>query len=714
MKMPRYDDRLSNILALLGRDSSTSRNHVFRHVCDILVQEAATLDTVRILHHFASLYTSTDAAVRRDVLRVLAPLAQTIPEIIHVAALDPELQEEDLWARVQLSHDNWAAIVPNLSQQVLQALAQSADLPQATRDLISQSRQGQAGPTPSERAQQLNDALQVLQIETENSPPVPTVRAVKAEAEAPQTDDETVTAETSLQAMRAILDTVNDPFPGDDDAFELTQPADPEAVQDQNSTEDQDISDLQDTAQTPDSEPTHTLEAETLEASPAVEDQKIQDILERLRAFGRRYGTDNTDRPALPDIPPTVAEAKQPAETGQQSAGRARGAALFLPRDIETPAPEKAPARRVAGDARIFKPDAEPKTQPAPQPVSTHSLHDITWVTDRLGTIVEINAASSRAFGLKKAELIGAILTGVFVVDTSSRFVDNLNAKRAFRDIKMTARADQSHWSVSAIPVFDPKTDIFLGHRGTAQEIEIQGTVPAPALGGQPATSDTAQALDISSLAHELKTPLNAIRGFAEMIETEQLGPASPFARDRSGKIGRHADDLNHILSDLLFSTAHTAAGDTQPINLRSILDQILETYAQTVAISGRDALTDAVVVKMDEDVLTATLHKLLYIGALWTPATRAVQLTVTLNDNGLQLVTVLPIWRGGTTQHDLIKIEAGPALSLRHPLLSKGSKGRGLAASQDSLERFAASLTVHRAADSGAQLVISIPAKSA
>ena len=81
-----------------------------------------------------------------------------------------------------------------------------------------------------------------------------------------------------------------------------------------------------------------------------------------------------------------------------------------------------------------------------------------------------------------------------------------------------------------------------------------------------PAAEEPAEALadpdSLRELVHEIKTPLNAIIGFAEIIEGQYLGPAEPPYRERAHEIVKHARLLLLAIDDLDFAAkAHSSAG---------------------------------------------------------------------------------------------------------------------------------------------------------
>jgi len=139
-------------------------------------------------------------------------------------------------------------------------------------------------------------------------------------------------------------------------------------------------------------------------------------------------------------------------------------------------------------------------------------------------------------------------------------------------------------WLISAIPVFDPANGRFTGYRGTARRPradERAEPVRAP-------VNPTADSL--RQLVHELRTPTNAIAGFAEMIETQMLGPVSDPYRDRANTIRAQARELLGAIDDLdLAARIDSAALALVPgrVTLRPVLSGIADDLAQLSALRG-------------------------------------------------------------------------------------------------------------------------------
>ncbi len=120
-----------------------------------------------------------------------------------------------------------------------------------------------------------------------------------------------------------------------------------------------------------------------------------------------------------------------------------------------------------------------------------------------------------------------------------------------FRDTVLTVPGDglvSGEWKISGVPAFDPSDGRFAGYRGIALR-----DLPPPT--DRTTTPEFLTDPDsLRELVHEIKTPLNAIIGFAEIIDGQYLGPADRRYRERAGEIVTEARSLLGAIDDLDFA----------------------------------------------------------------------------------------------------------------------------------------------------------------
>ena len=138
-------------------------------------------------------------------------------------------------------------------------------------------------------------------------------------------------------------------------------------------------------------------------------------------------------------------------------------------------------------------------------------------------------------------------------------------------------------WRLSGVPAFEHASGRFIGFRGTARRPRRDETT-------EPVRVSSPVSDSLRQLVHELRTPTNAIAGFAELIETQLLGPVSPTYRDRATAIRTQAGDLLSAIDDL--DTAARIEGralDLRPttVPVRVLLDRIVRDLEPLASLRG-------------------------------------------------------------------------------------------------------------------------------
>ncbi|WP_037513726.1 histidine kinase dimerization/phospho-acceptor domain-containing protein [Sphingomonas sp. HT-1] len=158
--------------------------------------------------------------------------------------------------------------------------------------------------------------------------------------------------------------------------------------------------------------------------------------------------------------------------------------------------------------------------------------------------------------------------------------------RAAFTNARMTIAGDSSaagDWLISAIPTFDPLGGRFCGYRGTARRPRVDERA-------EPLRQSPVEADLLRQLVHELRTPTNAIAGFAEMIEAQMLGPVPAAYRERAAFIRGQVRELLGAIDDLdLAARIESAALALAPgtVALRSLLSGIAADLAELLALRG-------------------------------------------------------------------------------------------------------------------------------
>lgn len=130
---------------------------------------------------------------------------------------------------------------------------------------------------------------------------------------------------------------------------------------------------------------------------------------------------------------------------------------------------------------------------------------------------------------------------------------------------------ESGEWRFSALPWFDPATGQFRGYRGSARRPQ-HNELPF----GHPASPESGDS--IRQLIHELRSPLNAISGFAQIVSGQMFGPVSASYRGMADRIVADARSIEMIIDDL--ETAARASA-TPPVRVHDAAIDLNTVAAQ-------------------------------------------------------------------------------------------------------------------------------------
>ncbi|HEY1143482.1 MAG TPA: histidine kinase dimerization/phospho-acceptor domain-containing protein [Sphingomicrobium sp.] len=246
--------------------------------------------------------------------------------------------------------------------------------------------------------------------------------------------------------------------------------------------------------------------------------------------------------------------------------------------------------------------------------------------------------------GVPRGPLIGRSLANPGEHNGVDPRIQRAFAVRApFREATLTVGGEgpaSGEWSLSGVPAFEPTDGRFAGYRGVAVR---SGESAAEEL------HEPRERLDENSLrelVHELKTPLNAIIGFAEIIDGQYLGPAAATYRSRAADIVSQARLLLSAIEDLdvtarLRSAAGAADGAT---DLNILLTRLSADFTEQATRRGArfDLLLSRspAVSPLDQNVVERLMRR--FISAVIEAAESKERIAVTIDcDVGQCLLSV-------------------------------------------------------------------------
>jgi signal transduction histidine kinase len=268
------------------------------------------------------------------------------------------------------------------------------------------------------------------------------------------------------------------------------------------------------------------------------------------------------------------------------------GAAAETPVAVEPELPSTAPPEAPSISdmvERIERLQQTRKVEAAPPPRPRAATRPATaegrlfeWESDASGHIAWVE-------GAPRGALVGRPLGGDGVGLLERQAASRLGQRHPFVDVPLAVGEPLAgSWTATGVPAFDPATGRFLGYRGLARRTD--GAAPATPLSRETDTDA------LRELVHEIKTPLNAIIGFAEIIDGQYLGPAHRNYRERAAVIVGQARQLLEAVEDPDFAAKLRAARATtvrDGSRFSDLFPAVAVELEQCLALHGGDLEVD-------------------------------------------------------------------------------------------------------------------------
>ena len=339
-------------------------------------------------------------------------------------------------------------------------------------------------------------------------------------------------------------------------------------------------------------------------------------VAEALRQSGEEATTEPVDTPApepeeVTEMPaeiveppaPVVAQIVPPLLPPEAADGTFQIAELVARIDAYQRQREAAPA--------LPLPSIGPEMQPELFVLDHAPAETFRFETDAAGVVRWIEGAA-------RAPLIGLSLD-LAALPSGSR-VDGVAAgafrrRAGFTNARLVVEGQSDaagQWRITGMPVFDRGSGRFTGYRGSARRPRAD-EMAEPAREGRNPASDA-----LRQLVHELRTPANAIAGFAEMIESQLLGPVPQPYRVHAATIRNQTHDLLGAIDDIdMAARIESDALDLRPGDvpiapmLARIADDLaplahlrrtelaIDPGAEGIAIAGDDRAVERLIARL-------------------------------------------------------------------------------------------------------------------
>jgi hypothetical protein len=184
---------------------------------------------------------------------------------------------------------------------------------------------------------------------------------------------------------------------------------------------------------------------------------------------------------------------------------------------------------------------------------------DLLWETDDEGKLIYFSDRLPSLLGTSKL-LLGRTLqeaAGAAAADQGwSDFTQLCGNRQTIEgqclEVRRPARTDW--WMLTAQPLWGHAQE-FLGYRGVIRDISLERRAQLDLITAKETAerASTAKSQFLAVTSHELKTPLNAIVGFSEMLIAQREGPlGSPVYAEYAATILQSSTHLRNIIADIL------------------------------------------------------------------------------------------------------------------------------------------------------------------
>lgn len=335
-----------------------------------------------------------------------------------------------------------------------------------------------------------------------------------------------------------------------------------------------------------------------------------------------------------------------------------------------------------------------------------HSLPDAVLILNESGKATFANRKVEALFGVAESEIIGNSATAWCADPDVQSFLAQYDSKETGTTFDETtvlfepSLAPEKKLSMAAFPLFSPK-----------EGEEIVGTLVVFHDVSEEAVAEENRASFVAQLAHELKTPLNTLNLYSEVL----LGPdgrEESMRVEASNVIHDEVERLATLVGNML-NISKVEAGTLSLDRHRTRLRDLVEDVFNHLSKSGRAGKLDFELslprelsaVSVDKDLLRIALNNLLSNAIKYSEPGGKVTLSATENDDFIEMrVTDTGLGIGLEDQERIFEKFYRSEDEQAH---SRGGHGLGLPLAKQIIELHRGKLTVKSAPGEGSEFTI-------
>jgi len=338
------------------------------------------------------------------------------------------------------------------------------------------------------------------------------------------------------------------------------------------------------------------------------------------------------------------------------------------------------------------------------------------------GTIVMVNATLSRMLGYARAELEGRHLESVLPVPTRifyhTHFFPLVRLHGTVEEIYLTLRSKGGEDVHVLANAARRERDGAVVNDCVFIQIRQRHRYEAEILQAKKAAEEANRAKSkfLSMMSHDLRTPLSAVTGYADILSMGIRGPVNDAQREGLRRIKDASQYLLGLLNDIL-DIARLDSGQVhvrvEPVPVHAALaraEELVLLRLQEAGLEyGRDGCGPETRVRADPERLQQILLNLLTNAIKFTP--RGGRVSVTCKSAGDRtLVRVSDTGRGIPDDHIARIFDPFVQVDRHQNEPSQQGVGLGLAISRDLARAMDGDLTVESTVGQGSAFTLTLP----
>ncbi len=220
------------------------------------------------------------------------------------------------------------------------------------------------------------------------------------------------------------------------------------------------------------------------------------------------------------------------------------------------------------------------------------NVQDVFYTTDYQGYLITVSPSIEKHSGYRPDEVIGKHVRSFFINEEDYEKLDlAVSTRGILNDYEIAMkRKDRKpiYVSVTARVVFDENGRPIstegvmrdITERKQAEEALSQAKDAAEEARRAAETANRAKSEFLSRISHELRTPMNAILGFAQLLQMSNKDPLTSNQNERVRQIvkgGEHLLELINEILDISRIEANRVQISPEPVSIRESVQEALD-----------------------------------------------------------------------------------------------------------------------------------------